>query len=194
MAKDPRLRLVMQSTEPYLVAGAGDVYFDLLKSVLSQQLSSKAAATIHYRFLDLFPGRYPNPDLLLLLTEDQLRAVGLSRQKVQYVQQVATCFLQEDRIRYDWMEESDEDIIAQLTRIKGVGRWTAEMILIFSLGRPDVLPLDDLVIRNAMIQLYNVEGKGRALADRLLEVAAPWRPYRSYACLYLWPWYHRPNP
>ena len=117
---------------------------------------------------------------------DRLRAVGLSRQKAAYVKNVADFFIEHNLMDKDWTKESDEAILSLLTQIKGVGQWTVEMILMFTLHRPDILPLDDLVIRNSMIGLYGVEAKGRALKKRLLEIAEPWRPYRTWASRYLW--------
>jgi len=87
-----------------------------------------------------------------------------------------------------WHKRSDEAIIKELTQIKGVGKWTVEMMLMFTLQRPDVFPVDDLGIQRSMMQLYSVEGKGRALRQKLTELAEPWRPYRTIACRYLWPW------
>ncbi len=192
LRQDPQLATVIQVTEtPKVSLHSGDVYADLLRSVINQQLSNKAAATIHRRFLELFPAGAPDPETLLALDDAPLRAAGLSRSKVNYVRNVAEFFLEHRLNHHDWAAHSDADIMERLTRIKGVGKWTAEMILMFTLGRPDILPLDDLVIRSAMIRLYGVEEKGRALKDALTAIAEPWRPYRSYACYYLWPWYHR---
>jgi DNA-3-methyladenine glycosylase II len=151
-------------------------------------LSGKAAATIHGRFLDLFPEAYPFPEALLALDLPTLRSAGLSRQKATYIQNVAEFFQRENLIGKDLADMDDETVIRYLTQIKGVGRWTVEMLLMFTLNRPDVLPLDDLGIQQAMQLLYNFEEKGRALKKRMLELAEPWRPYRTYASLYLWRW------
>lgn len=163
------------------------VYEALLRSINFQQLSGASARSIHGRFLDLFDGRDPHPEALLAMTEEQLRSAGLSGQKSRYVQNTARFFLEQELMDFVWENRDDEEIIRLLTQIKGVGRWTVEMILMFTLKRPDVLPLDDLVVRSSMVELYEVEQlKGRKLKERLLEIANPWRPYRTTASLYLW--------
>ena len=165
------------------------VYESLLRSINFQQLSGASATAIHNRFLDLFSSRYPEPELLAAMSQYELRNAGLSRQKAAYVQNTAQFFLENDLLGTKWDNIPDESIIEQLTQIKGVGRWTVEMILMFTLKRPDVLPLDDLVIKAAMIEIYQVKGlKGRALNNRLIEIARPWQPYRTTASRYLWQW------
>lgn len=169
--------------------GSGkDVYYDLLESIVSQQLSVKAAATIHGRFMALFEDGIPYPEKLLALDVPTLRSVGLSNQKASYMHNVAAFFVQEKLHGANWDTLTDEEIIQKLTKIKGVGRWTVEMILMFTLGRPDVLPVDDLGIQQAMKRLYELEETGKALRARMVEIAEPWRPYRTHACRYLWKW------
>ena len=186
LSKDARLaELIKTITLPELNPD-GDVYAALTRSIVSQQLSTKAAATIYARFLDLFDNRYPNIETVLNFSIDELRAVGLSRQKAAYIQNVATFF--QHKAIVDWSKLSDDEIIKQLTEIKGVGQWTVEMILIFTLKRLDVLPLDDLAIRTRMVQLYEISTTGRALKPELTEIAESWKPYRSVACRYLWAW------
>ena len=165
----------------------GDVYYGLVRSIAYQQLSGKAAGTIFGRFLALFPDEYPEPERLLQFSVEELRSVGLSRSKASYIQNVAFHFQEHGLRQVDWRERSDEDILADLTTIKGVGQWTVEMVLMFILKRPDVLPLDDLVVRGQMVELYELgQLKGKILKQALLEVAEAWRPYRSYASRYLW--------
>jgi DNA-3-methyladenine glycosylase II len=184
--RDKRLAELIKTIELPQSNPDGDVYFALTRSIVSQQLSTKAAATIYGRFLDLFDNRYPDIETVLNFSIEELRAVGLSRQKASYIQNVATFFQRKAAV--DWSKLSDDEIIDQLTEIKGVGKWTVEMILIFTLERLDVLPLGDLAIRNRMIQLYEVTITGRALKPELTEIAESWRPYRSVACRYLWAW------
>ncbi|MFK7981454.1 MAG: DNA-3-methyladenine glycosylase [Saprospiraceae bacterium] len=143
------------------------VYEALIRSIVFQQLSGKAAGTIHQRFLALFDNSFPDPQRIQKLTPEALRAAGLSRQKAGYVKNVADFFLENQLIEKDWSTENDETIIEQLTQIKGVGQWTVEMILMFTLKRMDVLPLDDLVIKNSMVEMYQVTEKGRALKKKL---------------------------
>lgn len=186
LSKDARLAEIIKTIKLPELNPNADVYAALTRSIVSQQLSTKAAATIYARFLDLFDNRYPNIEAVLSLSIDELRAVGLSRQKASYIQNVATFF--QHKASVDWSKLSDDEIIEQLTEIKGVGQWTVEMILMFTLNRLDVLPLDDLAIRTRMVQLYEISTTGRALKPELTEIAESWRPYRSVACRYLWAW------
>ena len=163
-----------------------DVYLGLIKSIVSQQLSVKAAKTIYDRFVTLFESDYPEASVLIEMDETQLRGVGLSRQKSTYVKNVAQFFIDNDLFERDWSLDSNEEIIRMLTQIKGVGTWTVEMILMFVLSREDVLPVLDLGIQQGMIQLYGIEEEKKALYKTMQEIAEPWRPYRSVACLYLW--------
>jgi len=165
---------------------SNDVYAGLIRSIVSQQLSVKAAETIHGRFLNLFEDRYPDSGLLLALEDTQLRSVGLSGQKTKYVKNVALFFQEKNLFDKDWSEDSEEAIISLLTEIKGVGKWTVEMILMFVLSREDILPVLDLGIQQGMKQLYGITEEKKALHAKMEEIAEPWRPYRSIACLYLW--------
>lgn len=158
----------------------------LLKAVISQQLSVKAAATIHERFLNLFSNRIPTQEAVLLCTDESLRSIGLSRQKSAYVKNIAQFFVDHDLEQLDWSIYSNQELIDLLTQIKGVGRWTVEMILIFNLGQPDVFPLGDLGIKNAMIELYDLSSEGKSLISEMEKIAARWKPYRTYASLFLW--------
>ena len=187
LSQDPVLKKLVEkisieesATEPK------NVYQHLLGSIISQQLSGKVATVIHTRFLGLFEDGYPHPDRLLAMELETLRGVGLSRQKGSYLQNVAAFFQKENLENHDWHGMEDEAIIKYFTQIKGVGKWTVEMILMFSLRRPDVLPLDDYGISSAIVDLYGLTETGKALRQRLTEVAEPWRPYRTYACWYLW--------
>jgi DNA-3-methyladenine glycosylase II len=157
----------------------------LVGAIVSQQLSTKAAATIFGRFLDLFPGReIPNAAAIDALDDVMLRGVGLSKQKVGYLRDL--CARVEDgRLRLDELDAlADEIVIERLTEVKGFGRWTAEMFLMFRLHRPDVLPVGDLGIVNAVKKLYGL--RKAPPPERLLKIGEAWRPYRSVACWYLW--------
>ncbi|MDQ1086349.1 DNA-3-methyladenine glycosylase [Siphonobacter sp. SORGH_AS_1065] len=169
---------------------SGDVYYDLLNSIVSQQLSTQVAVVIFNRFLKLFPGEYPHPRQLLALETEELRDVGLSRGKAQYMQNVAEFWLAENLETKNWNEMDDDAIVDYLSQIKGVGRWTVEMILIFTLQRPDVFPVDDLGVQQAMMLAYGLE-KDRNLRKRMIEIAESWRPYRSTASRALWRWKHQ---
>lgn len=192
LAQDPRLVPILQLAEvgPRPDFG-GDVYFGLLRSIAYQQLSGKAAGTIFGRFLQLFPEEYPDPEQLLQLSETELRSAGLSRAKVNYLRNVAQFFLDEQLFSTDWNTWSDAAILEKLTQIKGVGNWTVEMVLMFILHREDLLPLDDLVVRNRMVRLYELDHlKGRAQTTALEAVAEAWRPYRSWGSRLMWAWAH----
>lgn len=164
------------------------VYFDLLDSIVSQQLSTKVATTIFNRFRALFPDNYPHPEMLAAIETERLRSVGLSNQKASYLQNVAAFSLQYDLENHDWDAMSDEEIIVFLTQIKGVGKWTAQMILMFTIGRPDVFPVDDLGIQQAMARLFGLDEKDKKIKHKMIELSEPWQPYRTVACRYLWRW------
>ena len=188
LQKDPEFSRIIETTTLPELSLSGDVYFHLLNSIVSQQLSGKVATVIFNRFCALFPEQYPHADLLIALDQEQLRSVGLSNQKAGYLRNVALYAKERNLEQTDWNTHSDKEIIEELSSIKGVGQWTVEMILIFTLGRPDVFPIDDLGIQQAMIKLYSIEETGRLLKKRMLELSEPWRPHRSLATRYLWRW------
>lgn len=173
-----------------------EVYPALLRSVVGQQVSTRAAAAIYGRFLELFDlpaddrTASPAPEVLAKADREALRGVGLSYSKADYVRNVATYFVEHPGAEGRLASLSDEDAIAELTSIKGIGRWTAEMMLLFALGRPDLLPLDDLAVYQSMIELYELppDDPKRVLKARMTAIAEAWRPYRSHACLYLYAW------
>lgn len=163
-----------------------DIYLYLTESIIGQQLSSKVAAIIYNRFTDLFDNNYPEPEKVLAVDFDVLKSVGLSRQKVTYLKNAAA-FAIEISLEYNKLKTMpDEAIIKYLTQIKGVGRWTAEMILMFPLNRSDVFPVDDLGIQNTMKQFYRIDKTGKLLTEDLKNIAEKWKPYRTIACKYLW--------
>jgi DNA-3-methyladenine glycosylase II len=162
----------------------GDAYGALLRSIVGQQLSTKAAATIYGRMLELFGGHAPTPRQLLEVDPDLIRAAGLSRPKIAYLRDLAL-HVEEGTLELERLPElPDEEVAAQLTAIKGLGPWTAHMFLMFHLGRPDVLPVGDQGIRRAVKVEYRL--RKTPDAKRLEKIARPWRPYRTLACLFLW--------
>jgi len=198
LSKDPILLQLIESIDPKSNMTASttkttDIYFSLLDSIVSQQLSVKAADTIFKRFLNVFPNQYPAPDLVIAAPTEQLRSVGLSFQKAAYLKNTATFFLENDLTYETLLLLTDDEIIKTLVQIKGVGQWTVEMMLMFVLFRPDVFPYDDLVVRNNVIKLYNIEGKGAELKKKVLAVAENWRPYRTIACKYIWRYKDKPK-
>ena len=162
----------------------GDAYGALLRAIVGQQLSVKAAATIFDRVLALFGGRMPTPQELLDADESELRGAGLSGRKVEYLKDLAARTISGELELDRFSELDDETIVAELTAVRGLGVWTAHMFLIFHLERPDVLPVGDLGIRNAVAAAYGLE-EPPAPAE-LEEIAVPWRPHRTLASLYLW--------
>ena len=164
-----------------------DLYLALLRAIVSQQISTKAAAAIWKRFQSLFPPEgYPEPREVLALSEDELRAAGLSRQKAGYLKAIAE-YNERGLLDYEHLSGLSEDAFTQhLTAIKGVGRWTAQMLQMFALDQPDVFAEGDLGVQNAMRRHYGLDETGRALQKRMVAIAESWRPYRSLACKYLW--------
>jgi DNA-3-methyladenine glycosylase II len=184
MRRDPRLARVIRRAGPCTMEHRGDPYRMLLRSVVYQQLAGAAARTIDGRLRAGWRGRYPRPELLLAAPTQQLRAAGLSRQKIAAVRAVAEAF-EDGRVSNRGLRRMDDEaVVAAVTQIRGIGEWTAHMLLMFSLGRPDVLPVGDYGIRKGAMLLYGLEElpKPRALEA----IAEPWRPWRSIASWYLW--------
>ena len=156
----------------------------LVAAITSQQLSTKAASTIFKRVTALCPGGVPTVEALVLLEDSALRDAGLSRQKVSYIRDLSER-LSDGRLSLDGLDRfEDEEVVARLTTVKGLGRWTAEMFLMFRLHRPDVLPVGDLGVVKAAQRLYGL--RKRPDPKRLQKIGEAWRPYRSVACWYLW--------
>ena len=172
LKKDPVLKPIVEKVHFELPLTNGDVYYYLIRSIVYQQLSGKAAGTIFQRFLQLFDDAYPYPEPLLEFQVENLREVGLSRQKSTYIQHVADFFQQHQLEHKDWNTMSDDDIIAFLTQIKGVGAWTVQMMLMTTLQRPDVFPVDDLGIQKAMQKWYQIEAENRRTLKKQMHVIA----------------------
>ncbi|MBN9296696.1 MAG: DNA-3-methyladenine glycosylase 2 family protein [Filimonas sp.] len=161
----------------------------LMASIMSQQLSTKVAKVIYQRFLALYNGKEPTPAQVLATDKEVLRSVGLSNAKVQYVQNVAAFFIEQKLTDKKLHQMESEDVIVLLTQIKGVGRWTVEMLLMFTLGKEDVFAVDDLGIQQAMVKIYKLHKlEKKQLRERMLKISAKWSPYRTYACMHLWGW------
>ena len=161
-----------------------EAYGTLLRSIVGQQLSTKAARTIYERLIGLYDRQTPAPEQIVATDPDELRGVGLSRAKAAYLRSLAEHVI-DGELELDRLTElEDDDVMAQLTAVKGLGPWTAHMFLIFHLGRPDVLPVGDLGVRRAVELAYGLEGLPSTA--ELERIAEPWRPYRSLASLYLW--------
>jgi DNA-3-methyladenine glycosylase II len=159
-------------------------YGALVRSIVGQQLSTKAARSIYERLTALFDGRTPTPAELLAADPEDVRSVGLSRPKVAYLRSLAEHVESGELELARLSELPDEEVTEQLTAVKGLGQWTADMFLIFHLGRPDVLPVGDLGVRRAVERVYGLPDLPDAA--QLTEIGEPWRPHRSLASLYLW--------
>ncbi len=161
-----------------------DAYGALLRAIVGQQLSTKAARTIYLRVLDLFDGQTPSPEQLLEASETDLRGAGLSGRKVEYIRDLATHVI-DGELELDRLDDlGDEEAIEEIVAVRGLGRWTAEMFLMFHLQRPDILSGGDLGIRKAIRIEYGLEEMPEP--EEVLKVGEPWRPHRSLASLYLW--------
>lgn len=188
LMREPHIADVIRMVGKIETKPSGGLYCDLLESIISQQLSVKASDTIFRRFLALFGGACPQASVLSSMTPEQLRPVGVSQQKARYLLSAAHFATAHNLERKSWDDMPDEEIIKFLTQIDGVGRWTVEMLLIFSLQRNDVFPADDLGIKQAMVKLFGLQENGRELKNRMIQLSEPWQPWRTTASLYLWRW------
>jgi len=183
---DPILAPVIARAGLATIVPHNNYYPALVESIISQQLSVKAADTITKRFLALFPGDFPTPRQILEKDIEELRAVGLSRQKGTYIQDLAVKVI-EGTVRFDELETlTNEEIVKELTQIKGVGVWTVHMFLMFCMGRMDVLPTGDLGIKNGMYVLYELSEKPTPEEMEALAKEYNWHPYESIASWYIW--------
>jgi DNA-3-methyladenine glycosylase II len=183
MFKDPILNNLHKKYGPHEFEDRSEkLYEELIESIIGQQLSGKAADTIYKRFLALFKNnKFPHPDELLKTDVEKLRNAGMSYGKAGYIKNIAQAFKNESLDIKTLKKMSDEEVKKELTKIKGVGNWTAEMTLIFTLKREDVFSLGDAGLRRAIKNLYNIEKD-----TDILKLSETWKPKRSYACWYLW--------
>ena len=188
LQKDKVFKTLITSTQPLKLPKSGNVFNELVKAIVYQQISYKAADNIYGRLINLLGSEKYLPEDLIKYEADALRLVGLSRQKANYTLNIARFFKENQLVDFDWNSLNDIEIIELLTRIKGVGSWTAHMILIFQLCRPDVFPDKDLAIQNVMKKLYGLKSEKSQLLTEMNKIAHNWRPFRTYASLYLWAW------
>ena len=202
LASDPVMERIMAEAGPFeLRADSSNPFASLARSIIFQQLSGKAAGTIFGRFVALFQGPgsaaspatpdwdpfrqpFPEPARVLTFDDETLRSAGLSRQKVASIRSLAEHFASGELGTEQFDSWADEEIITHLTRVRGVGRWTAEMFLMFHLRRPDVLPVNDVGINRAIMRRYGLEAM--PLADEVRRIGEAWRPWASVACWDLW--------
>ena len=187
LKNDARLAAIIDSYGPVTITPHKNYYQELVESIISQQLSVKAAATILKRFLELFPGdEFPDPAAILSRDIETFRAVGLSRQKATYIQDLAVKVI-EGTVRFNHLDAlSNEEVVAELTQIKGVGVWTVHMFLMFCMGRLDVLPTGDLGIKNGIHRLYDFKEKPTPEEMEMIAKENNWHPYETVASLYVW--------
>ena len=189
LSKDKRLKKIIDLQQPYVLRRKENVHLHLCYSIMSQQLSTKVAAVFHQRFLDLYGGKDPSPKQIAATAFETLRGIGLSNAKANYVLNVSRFFIDEKITDSKLNNMSNEELIKYLSQIKGVGQWTVEMILMFTLGREDIFAVDDLGIQQAICKLYKIDTEDKkAMKEKMLSVSRKWSPYRTYACKYLWGW------
>lgn len=188
LQKDKHLALLLEE-DTHVLAKRKNTAIRLIASIISQQLSTQVAKIIFTRFLDLYGGKEPSCDKVLSTNPLVLKGIGLSNAKVNYVQNVAQFFKDNKITDAQLYKMPPEEVIELLTQIKGVGRWTVEMLLMFSLGHEDVFAVDDLGIQQAMIRLYKIKYETKKeLREKMLKKSQSWSPYKTYACLHLWKW------
>ena len=189
LSKDKLLAKAIKPHAPFKLKKRKNVFLHLCASIVSQQLSTTVAKVIQDRFLSIYEGKDPTPEQVLGTSLEQLRAIGLSNAKAGYVQNIARFAMEFglDPVKLNKM--SNDELMDYLIQIKGVGRWTVEMQLMFTLGREDVFAIDDLGIQQAMIGIYQLKTTDKKkMREKMLNISAQWSPYRTYACLHLWHW------
>lgn len=189
LSKDIKLKKLIEAGQPHKLVKRKNICTYLCASIMSQQLSTKVADVIYKRFISLYGGKEPTAQQILDTPSETLRGIGLSNAKVSYVKNVAQFETESGMAAKKLNKMTDEEVIEYLIVIKGVGRWTIEMLLMFALGREDVFAVDDLGIQNAMIRLYKLDNSDKKkLKEDMLRLSSKWSPYRTYACVHLWRW------
>ena len=188
LKKDKKLATIIHEPLP-LLQMRENIPLRLIASIMSQQLNTKVAKVIYKRFLEIYQGQEPEPKQVLDTPFETLRSIGLSNAKVNYVKNVAAFCIENAITDTKLMLLTNDEIIDLLTQIKGVGKWTVEMLLMFTLGREDVFAVDDLGIQQAMIKVYKLSTDDKKiLKEKMLKISSRWKPYRTYACMHLWNW------
>jgi len=193
LSKDKRLKKLIDSQPAFILEKRNKVYLRLCSSILSQQLSTTVAKVLYNRFLNLYNGKEPTAKQILEMPVENFRGIGFSNAKASYVHNVCLFFIENKITDAQLHKMENEELIDLLTKIKGVGKWTVEMILMFTLGREDVFALDDLGLRQGVIKLYNLKETDKKLLQKKIEkISSKWSPYRTYASRYLWNWKDNP--
>lgn len=189
LSKDKRLKKIIESRKPFVLEERDKVYLRLCSSILSQQLSTTVAKVLYSRFMELYGNKEPSTKQILETPAEKFRGIGFSNAKATYVHNVCRFFIENKITDGQLHRMSNEEVIDLLTQIIGVGKWTVEMILMFTLGREDVFALDDLGLKKGVIKLYNLKETNKQLLQKKIEkISLKWRPYRTYASRYLWDW------
>lgn len=192
LSKDQKLKKLIGQHGTMKLKKQKNLYLYLCYSIMSQQLSTKVARVIRQRFIDLY-GAEPTPQQIADTPFEKLRAIGMSNAKVNYVQNVARFEMEKGMSHKKLSKMSNEEVIEYLTQIKGVGRWTTEMLLMFALCREDIFAVDDLGLQQAVIKLYDLKHrKKKIMLSKISKISEQWSPYRTYACMYLWRWKDNP--
>jgi len=187
--KDKKLKAIISNQEIIVLKKEKNIYLWICFSIISQQLSTKVAKVIQQRFLDLYDSKKPSLEEIIDTPFDTLKGIGLSQSKTNYLLNVCHFFLEHKLTDSKLNKMDDETLIELLIQIKGVGRWTVEMILMFALGREDVFAVDDLGIQQKMCALFDIDKTDKKqMKMKMQEISSPWSPYRTYACRYLWGW------
>ena len=189
LGKDKKISRLIETHGVLKIRKRKNLFTYLCASITSQQLSTNVSDVIYNRFLGLYGGKEPSPQEVLDTPFEKLRSIGLSNNKALYIQNVARFALESGMDHKQISKMSNEEIIVYLTKIKGVGRWTVEMLLMFALGREDVFAVDDLGIQNAMIGLYKLSRDDKKkFREDMLKISSRWSPYKTFACMHLWRW------
>ena len=181
--KDKKLKKIISSVGECKIRIITNPFEALVEAIITQQISDSAGKTISLKFKNLFGKKYPTPSNIIKLSKDEIKSVGLSRMKAEYIFDISQMIVDGKLDFKIFKKMSNEDVISELTKIRGIGRWTAEMYLIFALGRTDVFPLGDLGLINGIKKLYHLENPSN---DEILKITNNWIPYRTIGTWYIW--------
>lgn len=189
LSKDKKLKTIIEFQQPHEIVLRDKVYLRICSSILSQQLSTRVSEVLYHRFLNLYGGKEPTAKQILKTPATVFRSIGFSNAKASYVHNVCRFFIENKITDSRLHNMSNDEVLELLTQIKGVGKWTVEMILMFALGREDVFALDDLGLQQSVIKLYKLKETDKKLLRKKIEkISLKWSPYRTYASRYLWDW------
>ena len=181
--KDKKLKKIISSIGECKIRIIPNPFEALVEAIITQQISDSAGKAISLKFKNLFGKKYPTPSDIIKLSKDEIKSIGLSRMKAEYIFDISQMIVDKKLDFKIFKEMSNEDVISELTKIRGIGRWTAEMYLIFALGRMDVFPLGDLGLINGIKKLYHLENPS---TDEILKITNNWIPYRTIGTWYIW--------